>query len=58
MNGARQALALLRWYLRELFDETGYDHYVRHQRRNCPTGPVLTRREYEQLKTNQNVRCC
>jgi uncharacterized short protein YbdD (DUF466 family) len=45
-------------YARELFGETAYDDYLAHHRQHCPTGPVMTRREFERVKHQPNVRCC
>ncbi len=43
------------WYLRELFGETAYEHYLQHR---DPAVPVLTRREFERRRADQHVRCC
>jgi uncharacterized short protein YbdD (DUF466 family) len=58
MRAVRRVWGRLWWYVRELFGETAYDHYVAHQRQHCPTGAVLSRREFERLKTAPHVRCC
>jgi uncharacterized short protein YbdD (DUF466 family) len=58
MSAVRRAAAGLWWYLRELSGESGYEHYLAHRERHCPAGPVLTRREFERLKTTPTVRCC
>ena len=58
MSPIRRALARAWWYLREVFGETAYDNYVAHRRQQCPTGPVLTRREFDRMKTTPAVRCC
>jgi uncharacterized short protein YbdD (DUF466 family) len=58
MSTVRRAVGRLWWYVREVFGETAYDNYVAHRREHCPAGPVLSRREFEQLKTKPNVRCC
>jgi uncharacterized short protein YbdD (DUF466 family) len=51
-------LRWLWWYAREVFGETAYDHYVTHCRTRHPAGPVLSRVEFDDLKTRPNVRCC
>jgi len=53
----------VRWYLRELTGESAYDHYVEHQRRLHPGGPVLSRRDFERQRmadreSRPGVRCC
>ncbi len=55
---ARTVLSGVWWYLRELFGETAYEHYLDHRRRTHPAEPVLSRREFERLRTRPNVRCC
>ncbi len=55
---ARAVLSGVWWYLRELFGETAYEHYLDHRRRTHPGEPVLSRREFERLRTRPNVRCC
>ncbi|HEU4425247.1 MAG TPA: YbdD/YjiX family protein [Pilimelia sp.] len=57
-RAAAGALARVWAYARELSGETAYDHYLDHRRRHCPAGPVLTRREFERVKHQPNVRCC
>jgi uncharacterized short protein YbdD (DUF466 family) len=56
-------LGLVRWYLRELTGEAGYDRYVERHRRTHPGTPALSRREYERrrvsrLDENPGTRCC
>jgi uncharacterized short protein YbdD (DUF466 family) len=51
-------LGRLWWYVREVFGETAYDNYLAHCARAHPGGVVLTRREFEQIKTQPNIRCC
>jgi uncharacterized short protein YbdD (DUF466 family) len=46
------------WYVRAVMGETAYDDYLEHRARTHPGGPVLTRREFERLRTQPNVRCC
>jgi len=58
LSAVRRAAAAVWWYVREVFGETAYEHYVAHCRAHTPTGPVLSRREFERLKTKPNVRCC
>jgi uncharacterized short protein YbdD (DUF466 family) len=59
----RQLLAGVRWYLREVTGESGYDRYVAHQRRDHAGQPVMTRREYERRRQDDRdarprARCC
>ncbi|MBB6351035.1 YbdD/YjiX family protein [Nonomuraea muscovyensis] len=58
-----RVLGLVRWYLRELTGEAGYDRYVERHRRTHPREPALSRREYERhrasrLDENPGTRCC
>jgi uncharacterized short protein YbdD (DUF466 family) len=53
-----KVLSQVGWYVRALFGETAYDEYLAHHRAHCSAGPALTRREFERLKTEPNVRCC
>jgi uncharacterized short protein YbdD (DUF466 family) len=60
---ARQVLAGVRWYLREVSGESGYDRYVTHARREHPGQPVMTRREFERWRQDDRdarprARCC
>lgn len=48
----------LRWYARELSGESAYDNYLAHRRRTHPGAPVLSRREFDELRTRPTVRCC
>ncbi|MXM68390.1 putative selenoprotein [Streptomyces sp. HUCO-GS316] len=55
----------VRWYLRELTDESAYDRYVAHLRAGRPGAPVPTRRAFERMRTQrqeadprQGFRCC
>jgi uncharacterized short protein YbdD (DUF466 family) len=54
----RSALRNILWYARELSGESAYDNYLAHRRRTHPGEPVLTRREFDALKTQPQVRCC
>lgn len=59
----REALAGVRWYLREVSGESGYDRYVEHMRRDHPGQPVMARREFERRRqdereANPRARCC
>jgi uncharacterized short protein YbdD (DUF466 family) len=59
----REALAGVRWYLREVSGESAYDRYVEHVRREHPDEPVMSRRDFERRRQDlresrpQN-RCC
>ncbi|MFJ2767869.1 YbdD/YjiX family protein [Streptomyces sp. NPDC087300] len=55
----------VRWYARELTDESAYDRYVAHARREHPGVSVPSRREFERMRTDrqesdprQAFRCC
>lgn len=55
----------VRWYVRELTDESAYDRYVAHVRGEHPEAPVPTRRAFERMRTErqegdprQGFRCC
>jgi uncharacterized short protein YbdD (DUF466 family) len=59
----REALAGVRWYLREVSGESAYDHYVEHARRAHPDEPVMSRRDFERHRQddrdrNPRARCC
>jgi len=59
----RRVLAAIRWYLREVTGEAGYDRYVERHRRLHPEAPVLSRRAFERRRTdrgdtNPGHRCC
>ena len=59
----RQAFAGVRWYLREVSGESGYDRYVAHMRRDHAGQPVMSRREFERRRqeareANPRARCC
>jgi uncharacterized short protein YbdD (DUF466 family) len=60
---ARRVLSGVRWYLREVSGESGYDRYVAHVRRDHPDQPVMTRREFERRRQDERearprARCC
>ena len=60
---ARELLAGVRWYLREVSGESAYDRYVAHMRREHVDQPVMTRREYERRRQDERdarprTRCC
>ncbi|PWI15656.1 hypothetical protein DI272_16870 [Streptomyces sp. Act143] len=64
-SALRRALRGVRWYLRELTDESAYDRYVAHLRRDHPQADVPTRRAFERMRTDrqehdprQGFRCC
>jgi uncharacterized short protein YbdD (DUF466 family) len=53
----------VRWYLREVSGESGYDRYVEHMRRDHPAQPVMSRRDFERRRQDQReerprARCC
>jgi uncharacterized short protein YbdD (DUF466 family) len=53
----------VRWYLREVSGESGYERYVTHMRREHPGQPVMSRRDYERRRQDQReesprARCC
>jgi uncharacterized short protein YbdD (DUF466 family) len=59
----RGAFGGVRWYLREVSGETGYDRYVEHARAAHPGEPVMSRREFERRRqdareTRTQARCC
>ncbi|WP_405990880.1 YbdD/YjiX family protein [Streptomyces sp. NBC_00986] len=61
----RRATSGVRWYVRELMDESAYDRYVAHVRRNHPEAEVPGRRGFERMRTDrqeadprQGFRCC
>lgn len=64
-SALRRALRGVRWYVRELTDESAYDRYVAHLRRDHPQADVPTRRAFERMRTDrqeadprQGFRCC
>lgn len=59
----RELFAGVRWYLREVSGESGYDRYTAHMRRDHPGQPVMSRRDYERRRqdhreANPRARCC
>jgi uncharacterized short protein YbdD (DUF466 family) len=59
----KDVVAGVRWYLREVSGECGYDRYVEHMRRGHPDQPVMSRREFERWRQderneNPRARCC
>jgi uncharacterized short protein YbdD (DUF466 family) len=59
----KQAVAGVRWYLREVSGESAYDRYVEHMRRDHPSQLVMSRRDFERWKQDQReerprARCC
>lgn len=68
MRSPRRALRALRgvrWYVRELTDESAYDRYVAHVRKEHPDARVPSRRDFERMRTDrqeadprQGFRCC
>ncbi|MCI3273008.1 CstA-like transporter-associated (seleno)protein [Streptomyces cylindrosporus] len=55
----------VRWYVRELTDESAYERYVAHVRKDHPQAEVPSRREFERMRTDrqeedprQGFRCC
>jgi uncharacterized short protein YbdD (DUF466 family) len=58
-----QAVAGVRWYLREVSGESAYDRYVEHVRSEHPDGAVMSRRDFERWRqddreNNPRARCC
>ncbi|NBE51105.1 YbdD/YjiX family protein [Streptomyces boluensis] len=55
----------VRWYVREFTDESAYDRYVAHARKDHPCAAVMSRRAFERKRTDrqesdprQGFRCC
>ncbi|WP_427920063.1 YbdD/YjiX family protein [Streptomyces sp. cg40] len=64
-SALRRATSGVLWYVRELTDETAYDRYVAHVRRDHPDAEVPNRRDFERMRTDrqeadprQGFRCC
>jgi uncharacterized short protein YbdD (DUF466 family) len=64
-SALRRAISGVRWYVRELTDESAYERYVAHVREGCPDAPVPSRRAFERARTDrqeedprQGFRCC
>lgn len=65
LGRAAEVVRGVRWYVRELTDESAYDRYVAHLRAGHPDAPVPSRREFERMRTDrqesdprQGFRCC
>ncbi|MER7347801.1 YbdD/YjiX family protein [Streptomyces aurantiacus] len=65
MTAVRRAGRWVRWYVRELTDESAYERYVAHARKEHPGASVLSRRAFERMRTDrqesdprQGFRCC
>ncbi|KUO17001.1 YbdD/YjiX family protein [Streptomyces dysideae] len=65
LRRARRAVRGVRWYVRELTDESAYDRYVAHVRGEHPDADVPSRRAFERMRTDrqesdprQGFRCC
>ncbi|WP_320778916.1 YbdD/YjiX family protein [Streptomyces sp. CRN 30] len=61
----RRVFRGVRWYLRELTDESAYDRYVAHLRAHRPAERVPSRRAFERMRTEEReadprtgFRCC
>ncbi|MFJ5264007.1 YbdD/YjiX family protein [Streptomyces sp. NPDC088387] len=64
-SALRRALDGVHWYLRELTDESAYDRYVAHLRKDHRDAEVPSRRDFERMRTDrqetdprQGFRCC
>ncbi|CAM5464682.1 YbdD/YjiX family protein OS=Streptomyces alboniger OX=132473 GN=CP975_23825 PE=4 SV=1 [Streptomyces alboniger] len=60
-----RGLRWIRWYVRELTDESAYERYVAHVRKDHPAAAVPDRRAFERMRTQaqesdprQGFRCC
>ena len=65
MTWVLRGLRWVRWYARELTDESAYERYVAHKRKVHPGASVPSRREFERMRTDrqesdprQGFRCC
>ncbi|NSC23801.1 YbdD/YjiX family protein [Streptomyces albus subsp. chlorinus] len=66
MNALLRGARWVRWYVRELTDESAYERYVAHLRQHQgPDAPVPGRREFERWRTDarecdprEGFRCC
>ena len=59
----REVARGVRWYLREVSGESGYDRYVAHMRAEHTGQPVMSRRDFERgrqdaRESRQHARCC
>jgi uncharacterized short protein YbdD (DUF466 family) len=52
-SGLRRAVGAVRWYVRELIDESAYERYVTHARSHDPVVSVPSRREFERMRTDR-----
>jgi uncharacterized short protein YbdD (DUF466 family) len=64
-SALRRAISGVRWYIRELTDESGYERYVAHVRGSRPDAPLPSRRAFERARTGrrdrdprEGFRCC
>ncbi|WP_210585768.1 YbdD/YjiX family protein [Streptomyces sp. GESEQ-35] len=64
-SAVARALRGVRWYVRELTDESAYERYVAHVRKGHPQAEVPSRRDFERMRTDrqeedprQGFRCC
>ncbi|MFJ9126439.1 MULTISPECIES: YbdD/YjiX family protein [Streptomyces] len=55
----------VRWFVRELTDESAYERYVTHLGETHPGASVPSRRDFERMRTDrqesdprQGFRCC
>jgi uncharacterized short protein YbdD (DUF466 family) len=60
---AARAWGALRWYVRELTGESGYDRYVDQHGRRHPGAPLLSRAAFERRRQDlagrrPQQRCC
>ncbi|WP_067178138.1 YbdD/YjiX family protein [Microtetraspora niveoalba] len=58
----RSLLRFVRWYVREITGASEYERYLDRHRAH-PHMPLLSRREYERLRTDRRnaapgARCC
>ncbi|BCL27803.1 YbdD/YjiX family protein [Streptomyces aurantiacus] len=65
LHRAVRAARAVRWYVREFTDESAYDRYVAHVRKDRPDACVPSRRAFERMRTDrqeedprQGFRCC
>ncbi|MGY1437881.1 YbdD/YjiX family protein [Streptomyces reniochalinae] len=66
MRAVVRAASWVRWYVRELTDESAYERYVAHVRdHQGPQASVPSRREFERWRTDaregdprEGFRCC
>ena len=59
----KEVFSGVRWYLREVSGESGYDRYVEHMRRDHAGQPVMSRRDFERRRLDARehtprARCC